>query len=82
MHNSGQVAVSPQEKKRFFPPRTHGYPSAAVSAGIVLGILAMMIIPAAIALHSVRTPATLEVQPDASPHGYSGACCYSLSPSL
>jgi Na+-transporting NADH:ubiquinone oxidoreductase subunit NqrE len=33
-------------------------------------MLAMMVIPAAIALHSVRTPATLQVQPDASPHGY------------
>lgn len=30
----------------------------------------MMVIPAAIALHSVRRPATLEVPPDASPHGY------------
>ena len=62
--------MSLQEKKRFFPPRTHGSPSPAISAGIVLGILAMMIIPAAIALHTVRTPATLQVQPDASPLGY------------
>jgi hypothetical protein len=33
-------------------------------------MLAMMIIPASIALHSVRTPASLQVQPNASPHGY------------
>jgi len=51
-------------------PRTHGSPSARVAAGIVIGMLAMMIIPAAIALHSVSTPATLQVPPNASPHGY------------
>lgn len=62
--------ASPEGRKRFFPPRTYGSPSAAIAAGIVLGMLAMMVIPAAIALHSVRTPATLQVQPDASPHGY------------
>ena len=52
------------------PPRTHGSPSTGVAAGIVLGMLAMLVIPAAIALHSVRSPAALEVLPDASPHGY------------
>jgi hypothetical protein len=41
-----------------------------VAAGIVIGMLAMMVIPAAIALHSVSTPATLQVDPSASPHGY------------
>jgi hypothetical protein len=56
--------------KPFSPPRSHGSPSAAMAAGVVLGMLAMMVIPAAIALHSVRSPATLHVQPDASPHGY------------
>lgn len=59
-----------EPKKRFFPPRAHGTPSAAIAAGIVLAMLAMMIIPAAIALRSVKTPATLQVLPDASPHGY------------
>jgi hypothetical protein len=33
-------------------------------------MLVMLIIPAAIALHSVRAPATLHVSPNASPHGY------------
>jgi len=51
-------------------PRTHGSPSTAAAAGIVAGMLAMVIIPAAIALHSVRRPATLQVVPNASPHGY------------
>jgi hypothetical protein len=49
--------------------RTHGS-SAAVAAGIVVGMLAMLVLPAAIALHSVRRPAALQVLPDASPFGY------------
>jgi len=51
-------------------PRTHGTPRATITAGIVIGMLAMLVIPAAIALHSVSTPATLQVAPNASPHGY------------
>jgi hypothetical protein len=51
-------------------PRAHGSPSVTISAGIVLGMLAMIVIPAAIALHSVTHPAALQVQPNASPHGY------------
>jgi len=50
--------------------RSHGVPSPAVAAGIVMGMLAMVIIPASIALHSVSVPATLQVAPNASPHGY------------
>ena len=33
-------------------------------------MLAMLAIPAAIALHTVRVPATLQLAPNASPHGY------------
>jgi hypothetical protein len=51
-------------------PRAHGSSRPAVAAGIVVGMLAMIIIPAGIALHSVRSPATLQVEPNASPHGY------------
>lgn len=51
-------------------PRTHGAPPAKTAALILIGMLAMMIIPAAIALHSVTTPATLQVGPNATPHGY------------
>src|SRR5580700_4066181 len=43
-------------------------------------MLAMMIIPAAIALHSVSTPATLQVQADASPHGYTWSLLLFLVP--
>jgi len=50
--------------------RPHGVPSPPVAAGIVIGMLAMIIIPAAIALYSVSVPATLQVAPNASPHGY------------
>jgi hypothetical protein len=62
--------IVPQAKTPISQPRTHGSPSTAATAGVVLGMLAMMIIPAAIALHSVKRPATLQVMPDASPHGY------------
>jgi hypothetical protein len=60
-------------------PRTHGS-STSIAAGIVVGMLAMMIIPAAIALHSVSTPATLQVQADASPHGYTWSLLLFLVP--
>ena len=61
-------------------PRIHGSPSTSIAAGIVIGMLAMMIIPAAIALHSVSTPATLQVQADASPHGYTWSLLLFLVP--
>jgi hypothetical protein len=51
-------------------PGTHGSPNPAVAAGVLLGMLAMIVIPAAFTLRSVRMPARLEVAPDASPHGY------------
>ena len=40
-------------------PRSHGQPSPTLCAGILIGMLAMIIIPAAITLHSVRSPVTL-----------------------
>jgi hypothetical protein len=61
-------------------PCNHENPSPAVSAGIVLGMLAMAIIPAAIALHSVKTPASLSVVPSASPHGYTWSLLLFLVP--
>lgn len=44
--------------------------SPAAAAGIIVGMLAMLVIPAAIALHSIALPATFQVQPNPSPHGY------------
>ena len=60
----------PQAKTPISQPRTHDSPSTAVASGIVGAMLAMLVIPAAIALHSVKRPATLQVLQDASPHGY------------
>jgi hypothetical protein len=66
-------------------PRTHGSPSPrapgprtpsprspgpTVAALIVIGMLAMLVIPAALTLHAVRAPGKLEVIANATPHGY------------
>jgi len=51
-------------------PRSHGYPSPAVAAGIVAGMLGMIVIPAIFALRSVVVPGTLQLVPNPSPHGY------------
>jgi hypothetical protein len=61
-------------------PCRHGNPSPAASVGIILGMLAMMVIPAAIALHSVANPATLHVEPNASPHGYTSSLLLFIVP--
>jgi hypothetical protein len=41
-----------------------------VAAAIVIGMIAMVAIPAAVTLHSVSSPGMLSVGPEASPHGY------------
>ena len=51
-------------------PRSHGTPKPTVAASIVIVMLAMVAIPAAITLHSVVTPATVQAVKGASPHGY------------
>jgi hypothetical protein len=51
-------------------PRTHGSPRPSVAAGIVIGMLAMIVFPAIFTLRSVITPGKLEVAANASPHGY------------
>lgn len=61
-------------------PRTHRSPSTKIAAGIVLGMLVMMMVPAAIALHSVKMPAVLHVDPGASPHGYTWSLLLFLFP--
>ena len=43
-------------------------------------MLAMMAIPAAIALHSVMTPASVHAEPGASPHGYTSRLLLFLVP--
>ena len=52
-------------------PRSHGLPSPTVCAVIVIAMLAMIIIPAAITLHTVHVPAPqMPVSQNSTPHGY------------
>jgi hypothetical protein len=52
-------------------PRSHGLPSPGVCAGIVIAMLAMIVVPAAITLHAVHSPATLvPTSPNPTPYGY------------
>ena len=52
-------------------PRAHGLPSPTICAAIVIAMLAMIVIPAAITLHAVRSPATLvPTSQNPTPFGY------------
>jgi hypothetical protein len=51
-------------------PRSHASPSPTVAASIVIGMLAMIVIPAVLTLRSVSSPGKLDVGSDPSPHGY------------
>ena len=51
-------------------PQRHAPSSPTVAASIVIGMLVMIVIPAALTLHSVSSPGTLNVGADPSPHGY------------
>jgi hypothetical protein len=51
-------------------PRAHGSPGPTVAAGIVIGMLAMVVVPATFTLRSVSSPGTLSVGVNASPYGY------------
>jgi hypothetical protein len=62
--------VQPLSSRPSDRPRTHGAPSPAVAAMIVIGMLAMLAIPAALTLHSISVPAKLTVDENPSPHGY------------
>ncbi len=63
-------------------PRTHASPSPTVAALIVIGMLAMIVIPAALTLHSVSSPGVLDVGPDPSPHGYTWSLLLFVVPIL
>ena len=63
-------------------PRSHGTPRPTVAAGIVIAMLAMVAIPAGIALHSVVTPATVQAIKGASPHGYTWSLLLFVIPIL
>jgi hypothetical protein len=64
-------------------PRSHGLPSAAVCAGIVVAMLAMIVIPAAITLGTVQHPAPLpHVDQASTPHGYTFSLLLFIVPSI
>lgn len=63
-------------------PRSHGLPSPVVCAGIVIAMLAMITIPAGIALHTVEHPVTLvTTSENPSPHGYTWSLLLFIVPS-
>jgi hypothetical protein len=74
--------VGREASRPFSAPRSQESPPPTIAAGIVLGMLVMMIIPAILALRSVKIPAILEVQPDASPHGYTWSLLLFIVPIL
>jgi hypothetical protein len=52
-------------------PRSHGLPSPMICAVIVIAMLAMIVVPAAVTLHSVHSPARLvPTSQDPTPYGY------------
>ncbi len=51
-------------------PVSVNFPSPRRSAWIVVAMLAMVALPAAITLNTIRRPATLAVPADPTPHGY------------
>ena len=52
-------------------PRSHGLPSPTICAWIVIGMLAMIIVPAAITLHTVHAPVPpIPVDQGSTPYGY------------
>jgi hypothetical protein len=62
--------------------RSHGSPSPAVAAVIVIGMLAMVVIPAGFTLHSVSAPGALNVGANPSPHGYTWSLLLFVVPIL
>jgi len=63
-------------------PRTYRTPSPTVAALIVIGMLAMVAIPTGLALHAVRSPGTLNVGANPSPHGYTWSLLLFVVPIL
>src|ERR1700689_626535 len=63
-------------------PRSHGLPSPAICAGIVIAMLAMIVIPAALTLHMVHSPARLvPTSENPTPHGYTWSLLLFILPS-
>jgi hypothetical protein len=62
--------------------RSHGSHRPAVAAAIVIGMLAMVVIPAGFTLHSVSEPGALNVGANPSPHGYTWSLLLFVVPIL
>jgi hypothetical protein len=63
-------------------PRSHGLPSPAVCAGVVVAMLAMIVIPAGITLQTVHHPSPLiPVDQKATPYGYTISLLLFIFPS-
>jgi hypothetical protein len=64
-------------------PRSHGLPSPAVCAWIVIAMLAMIVIPAAITLQTVHHPAPpVPVDQNSTPHGYTFSLLLFIVPTV
>jgi hypothetical protein len=67
-------ALQKFNRKRRLPmssPRSHGLPNPTICALIVVAMLAMIVVPAAITLHTVHSPVPLmPVNLNSTPHGY------------
>jgi hypothetical protein len=63
-------------------PRTYRTPRPRVAALILISMLAMVAIPAVLTLRSVRSPGTLNVGVNPSPHGYTWSLLLFVVPIL
>ncbi len=63
-------------------PKTHGTPTPAKAAAIVLAMLGMLVVPAIFALRSVNLPGKLVLDPNPSPHGYTWSLLLFVVPIL
>jgi hypothetical protein len=64
-------------------PRSHGLPSPAVCAWIVIAMLAMIVIPAVITLQTVHHPAPpIPVDQNSTPHGYTFSLLLFIVPTV
>jgi hypothetical protein len=64
-------------------PRSHGLPSPAVCAWIVIAMLAMIVIPAVITLQTVHHPAPpIPVDQNSTPHGYTFSLLLFIIPTV
>jgi hypothetical protein len=64
------------------PSLSHGTPTPAKAAAIVLAMLAMLIVPATFTLHSVSAPGKLALESNPSPHGYTWSLLLFILPTL